>query len=132
MRKRRTDDLIGEKLREILHGLVSAKKNKTRPETDLAVEVGFSGLGRIQLESLPDTFTKYMTRGVCFHNLRHGLLDERLETGEPVPKGRPQVISQVHANHETGWRRVNAHGVRDLEEPATSAHKFRVEDIEPT
>jgi hypothetical protein len=89
MRNSQTDDLIREELREILHGLVSAQKNKTRLETNLAIKVGFSGLGRIQLETLPDTFTKYMTRRVCFHNLRHGLLDERLETGEPVPKGRP-------------------------------------------
>ncbi len=26
-----------------------------------------------------------------------------------VSEGRPQVISQVHANHKAGWRRVNAH-----------------------
>ena len=106
--------------------------NKTRLETNLAVKVGFSGLGRIQLETLPDTFAKYMAGGICFHNLRHGLLDERLKTGEPVPEGRPQVISQVHANHDTGWRRVNAHRVGNLEVPTTSVHKFHAEDIEPT
>jgi len=85
-------------------------------KANLAVKIGFSRLGRIQLETLPDTFTKYMTCGVCFHNLGHGLLNKGLETWEPVPKGRPQVISQVHANHDASWRRINAHRVGNLAE----------------
>jgi hypothetical protein len=71
----------------------------------------------IQLNPLPDTFMKYMARGVYLHNLGHGLLNKGLETREPIPKGRSQVISHVHANHEAGWRRVNAHRVRDLAKP---------------
>ena len=100
------------------------RRPRIRQKTNLAVKIGLSRLRRIQLKPLPDTFTKYMTRGVCLHNLGHGLLNERLETREPIPKGRPQVISQVHANHEAGWRRVNAHRVRDLAKPTISVEKF--------
>jgi hypothetical protein len=93
------------------------------PKTNLAIEVGLSGLGRIQLKPLSDSLAKHVTRGVGFHNLRHRLLDERLETGEPIPKGRPQIISQVHADHDAGGRRVDAHRVRDLEEQTTSMRR---------
>jgi hypothetical protein len=41
---------------------------KTRLETNLVVEVGFGGLGRIQLETIPDIFTRYMTCGFAFIN----------------------------------------------------------------
>jgi hypothetical protein len=110
-RKRRTNNLIREQLGEVLDDLASAEKIDKRLNNYLAVKIGFSRLGRIQLQPLPDTFAEHMARGICFHNLGHCLLDKRLETGEPIPKRRPQVISKVHADHKASWRGVDAHRV---------------------
>lgn len=55
-----------------------------------------------------------MAGRISFHNLGHCLLDQGLETGEPVTVRRPKVVREIHANHHTGWRGVDAHVVRDL------------------
>jgi hypothetical protein len=114
MGKRQTYDLVREKLREVLHNLLAMKTN-ANAKTNLAVKIRLSRFGRVQLKTLPNAFAKHVACGVGLHNLRHSLLDERFETGEPVAKGRPQVISQVHADHDTGGRRINTHRVRHLE-----------------
>ena len=51
---------------------------------------------------------------IGLHDLRHRLLDQGLETGEPVTVGRPQVVRKVHANHDTGRRRADTHRVGDV------------------
>ena len=93
-----TDDLVGEEL-----GVV------------LTVEVRFGGLGRVELETFADTLAKNVTCRVGLHNLAHSLLDEGLHAGEPVSVRRPQVVCQVHADHDTSRRRINTHRVRHLE-----------------
>ena len=62
------DDLVGEQFRVIL----------------AAVEIRLRGFGRVQLEPLADTLAQHMARRVRSHDLRHRLLDERLETRELV------------------------------------------------
>ena len=91
------DDLVREELRVVL-----------------AVQVRLRGLRGVQLKTLPDAFTEDMARRVCLHNLCHGLLDERLQAGEPVAVGGPQVVGKIHANHDTSRRRIDTHGVRNL------------------
>ena len=61
-------------------------------------------------------FTKYMAHRIGLHNFCHGLLDQRLHAWEPVAVGWPQIIHQVHANHNTGGWQINTHGIQDLEE----------------
>jgi len=61
------DDLVGEQLAVVL-----------------GTEVGFRGLGRVQLETLPDALAQHVQRRVGLHDLGHGLLDEGLRTREPV------------------------------------------------
>ena len=91
------DDLVREELRVVL-----------------AVQVRLRGLRGVQLKALPDAFTEDVARRVCLHDLCHGLLDERLQAGEPVAVGGPQVVGKIHANHDTSRRRIDTHGVRDL------------------
>ena len=81
----------------------------------LAVQVGLGGLRRVQLKALPDTLAEDVTRGVRLHDLGHRLLNQRLQSREPVTVRRPQVVRQVHADHDTSRRGVDTHGVGDLE-----------------
>ena len=93
------NDLVGEEL-----GVV------------LGVEVGFGGFGGVELQTLADTLTQDVASGVGLHDLGHGLLNERLQSGEPVTVSRPQVVSEVHADHDTSGRGVDTHGVGDVVE----------------
>lgn len=61
------DDLVGEEFTIVLRG-----------------QVGLSGLRRVQLQTLADTFPQHIEGRVGFHDLGHGLLDQRLASGEPV------------------------------------------------
>ena len=61
------DDLIGEELAVVLTG-----------------EVGLRGFGGVELESLPDPLAQDVQSGIRLHDFRHGLLDQRLTSGEPV------------------------------------------------
>ena len=75
----------------------------------LGAQVRFSRLTRVQLEALPDSFTEDIQSRVSFHYLCHGLLDERLDSREPIPKSTKQVVCQVNANEEARWGGVDGH-----------------------
>jgi len=64
------NDLIREKLSVVLRG-----------------KVRFSGFTGVQLKAFPDSLSQHVQSGIGLHDLRHGLLDERLHTREPVTKG---------------------------------------------
>ena len=80
----------------------------------LAVQVGLSGLRRVQLETLPDTLTEDVARRVRFHDLSHRLLDQRLHPREPIAVCRPKVICEIHADHDTSRRGIDTHGIGNL------------------
>ena len=73
-----------------------------------------------------------MQSRVGTHNLRHGLLDEGLETREPVAVGRPEVVRQVHANHDTSGRGIDAHRVGDVVEELCTGVTLDVVRVEVT
>lgn len=50
----------------------------------LAAEVGLCGFAGVELQRLTDALAQYVQRGVGLHDLRHGLLDQRLAAREPV------------------------------------------------
>ena len=50
----------------------------------LARQVGLGGLRRVQLEPFSDAFAQDVQRRVGLDDLCHGLLDKRLQSGEPV------------------------------------------------
>ena len=81
----------------------------------LAVQVRLRGLRGVELKTLPNALAKNMAGRVRLHDFRHRLLNERFETREPVTIRGPEVVREVHANHDTGGGRVDTHGVRDLE-----------------
>lgn len=64
------DDLVGEELSVVLRG-----------------QVGLSGLGGVELQALADALPQHVQGRVGLHDLGHGLLDQRLGPGEPVPIG---------------------------------------------
>lgn len=68
----------------------------------LGVEVRLSGLRRVELETLANTFTKNVEGGVGLHDLGHGLLNERLHTGRPVSVGGMKVVSEVETDQDSG------------------------------
>lgn len=70
----------------------------------LRAEVGLSGLRAVELQTLPDTLPQHIQGRVGLHDLGHGLRDEGLHPGEPVPKGAVQVVCQVNANHHPCMR----------------------------
>lgn len=61
------DDLVGEQFTIVLRG-----------------QVGLSGLRRVQLQTLADTFPQHIQGRVSLHDLGHGLLNQRLASREPV------------------------------------------------
>ena len=48
----------------------------------LRVQKFLVALRRVELETLPDAFPENIQCWVCFHDLRHGLLNELFQTGE--------------------------------------------------
>lgn len=64
------DDLVGEQFSVVLRA-----------------EVGLSGLGGVELQPLADAFTQHIQGRVGLHDLRHGLLNQRLGPREPVAVG---------------------------------------------
>lgn len=64
------DDLVGEEFAVVLRG-----------------QVGLGGLGGIQLQPFADALPEHIEGGVGLHDLSHGLLDQRLASGEPVTVG---------------------------------------------
>ena len=70
-----------------------------RMQAYLRAEVGLSGLRTVELQTLPDTLPQHIQGRIGLHDLGHGLRDEGLHPGEPVPKGAVQVVRQVNANH---------------------------------
>lgn len=64
------DDLVGEEFTVVLRG-----------------QVGLSGLGGVQLQTLADALPQHVQRRVGLHDLGHGLLDQRLASWEPVTVG---------------------------------------------
>jgi len=80
------DDLVGEQLGVVLRG-----------------QVGLRGLGAVQLQALADALAQHVHRGVVADELGHGLLHQRLGSGEPVAVARVQVVAQVErAQHARG------------------------------
>ena len=73
-----------------------------------------------------------MARRVGLHDLRHRLLDERLETREPVSVSGPKIVGKIHANHDTGRRRVYAHRIRDVVKELRTSIPLDVVRIEVT
>lgn len=61
------NDLIGEELAIILRG-----------------QVGFCGFGGVKLETFTNSLPQDVQSRVGFHDLCHGLLDQRLASWEPV------------------------------------------------
>ena len=98
------DDLIGEKLSVVLR-----------------VEVGFGGLGRVQLQALSDALSEDIKRGVGLHDLVHGLLDELLRTEEEVTEATVQIVSEVYAQETTCRRGVDRHVVSRVVQKLGSA-----------
>ena len=82
--------------------------------TYLAVQVGLSWFWRVQLQTLPYALSQHVTGRVRFHDLCHSLLNQGLHSREPISVGWPQVIGQIHADHDTRRRRVNTHRIRHL------------------
>mmetsp|Transcript_3144 Transcript_3144/g.9017 ORF Transcript_3144/g.9017 Transcript_3144/m.9017 type:complete len:409 (-) Transcript_3144:4863-6089(-) len=78
----------------------------------LRTEVGLRRLGAVELEALADALPQNVEGGVGFHDLRHGLLDERLAAGEPRAVPTIQVVGQVDGDERARRRRVDAHVVR--------------------
>ena len=109
------DDLVREQLRVVL-----------------AVQVRLGGLGRVQLQTLANTLAQDVARRVGLHDLRHSLLDQRLHAGEPVAVGAPEVVREVHANHDTSGRRVQTHRVRDVVEELGASVPFNIVGVEVT
>ena len=70
----------------------------------LRAEIGLSGLRAIELQTLPDALPQHVQGRVGLHDLGHGLGDEGLHPGEPVPKGAVQVVCQVNADHHSCMR----------------------------
>ena len=68
--------------------------------TNLTVQIRLSRFRRIELETLANTFAQNVTGWVGFHDLRHSLLDEGLHAREPVTVRRPEVVCQIHADHD--------------------------------
>lgn len=46
-------------------------------DTHLTVEVWFGGLRRVELKTLANTFSEYVTSRFGLHDLRHRLLNQR-------------------------------------------------------
>ena len=82
------------------------------------------------METLADTLAENVAGRVCLHDLGHGLLDERLEAGEPVAVGGPQVVCEVHTNHDTGRRGVDTHRVGDVVEELGASVPLDVVSVE--
>merc|ERR1719223_1650567 len=61
------DDLVGEQLTVVLRR-----------------EIRLGGFGRVELETLSNSFSKNVHGRVRLHDLRHRLLDERLAAREPM------------------------------------------------
>lgn len=64
------DDLIGEEFSVILRG-----------------QVGLSGLGGVELQTLADALPQHIQGRVGFHDFSHGLLDQRLAARKPISIG---------------------------------------------
>jgi hypothetical protein len=127
------DDLVREQLRVVLlfqlaDSLISTKRNTT----NLTIEVRLRRLGRVQLKTLTNALTKHVTRGVGFHNLCHCLLNEGLHTREPVAICRPQVVRQVHTNHDTSRRWVDTHRVGHVVEELCTSVTLDIMRVEVT
>ena len=81
---------------------------------DLTVQIRLSRLRRVQLETLPDTFSQDVESWIGLHDLGHYLLDQWLQAREPVTICRPQVVREIHADHDTSRGGVDTHRVRNL------------------
>ena len=73
-----------------------------------------------------------MARRVGLHDLRHSLLNQRLHAGEPVAVGAPEVVREVHADHDTGGRRVDGHRVGDVVEKFDAGVPLDIVRVEVT
>ena len=64
------DDLVGEEFSVVLRRQVRLSR--------------FTG---VQLKAFPDSLPQHIQGGIGFHDLCHGLLDERFHSWKPVSKG---------------------------------------------
>ena len=64
------DDLVGEEFSVVLRRQVRLSR--------------FTG---VQLKAFPDSLPQHIQGGIGFHDLCHGLLDERFHSRKPVSKG---------------------------------------------
>ena len=69
------DDLVGEELAVVLRR-----------------EVGLGRLRGVELQALADALAKDVQSRIGLHDLGHGLLDQRLGSGEPVAECRVKVV----------------------------------------
>ena len=61
-------------------------------------------------------FLPNMASGVYLHSFHHSLLNQRFHARELVAIRGPEVVCQIHTNHDTGGGWVDTHGVRHLTE----------------
>jgi hypothetical protein len=80
-----------------------------REYTNLAVQVWFCGFRGIQLETFPNALSENVARRVGLHDFGHSLLDQRLHAREPVAVCRPEIVRQIHSDHDTRRGRVDTH-----------------------
>ena len=59
----------------------------------LGREVGLGRLRRVELQTFSNSLSQDVQGRIGLHDLGQGLLNQRLSTGEPVAKGRVQVVS---------------------------------------
>ena len=80
----------------------------------MTVEVGLRRFRGVKLKTLSNALAKDVTGRIGLHDLGHSLLDQWFHSREPVTVRRPQVVGQIHANHDTSRGRVDTHGIGDL------------------
>ena len=88
------DDLVGEELGVVLRG-----------------QIRLRGLRTVQLQTLADTLAEHIHSRIVTDELRHGLLHERLGSGEPVAVAGVQVVTQVKGAEHTGGGGIQGHVV---------------------
>lgn len=80
----------------------------------LRIEIGFSRLARIQLQTLSDALSKHIQSRVCFHYFTHCLLQKCLCPIKPASEARVQIVGEINSENSSSWRRINTHVVRGV------------------
>lgn len=85
-------------------GIIDKPNNLAREQLGIIgrIEVRLGGFGRVQLETLADTFAENVQRGIGLHDLGHRLLQERLHTRVIDTVTAVQVVGEIDGNEHTG------------------------------